>query len=73
MPELMSHVYEWFINLTNTRRNYGWGVTPLTYTEIYCWSKLRGIELDDWELDTLLTLDRVYISVEADAAAKRRK
>ena len=66
-------MWEYWNELSYSRRNYGWGVTPLNYTEIAAWQNLRGIKLDGWELDTLLRLDSVYMDVQAEAEERRRK
>ena len=73
LPTSLRHIWEYFGELSITRRNYGWGVTPLTYSEIFAWRTLRGINLDAWELDTLMRLDSVFMDVEAEAAIKRRQ
>lgn len=72
MPENMRYVWDYYLELSFTRQNYGWGISPLTYAEILAWSKLRGIFLDAWELDILVRLDAVYMTVEAEADKKRR-
>jgi hypothetical protein len=72
LPETLVYIWNYWQELSYTRRNYGWGVTPLSYSEIFAWSRLRGILLDAWELDTLMKLDSVYLDVESKAEAKRR-
>jgi hypothetical protein len=73
LPDIVKHLWEYFQELSLSRRNYGWGVTQLTYTEIKAWSDLRGIQLDAWELDTLMCLDSVFMDVESKAAERRRQ
>jgi hypothetical protein len=72
LPAALTHLWGYFWELSITRRNYGWGITPLTYSEISAWRDLRGINLDAWELDTLMQLDSVFMDVEAEAARRRK-
>jgi hypothetical protein len=62
-PEVVVYLWDYFLQIHQVRRNYGWGATPLTYTEIYHWTLLRGIKLDAWELDTLLLLDDCFLVI----------
>jgi hypothetical protein len=73
LPPDLRYLWDYFLEISFSRRNYGWGVTPLSYSEIYAWRKLRGIRLDAWELDTLVRIDAVFLTVEAEAEAQRRK
>jgi hypothetical protein len=71
LTDLLIYLWDYFQELSSTR-SYAFGPAKLTYTEIYAWSKLRRIQLDGWELDTLLRLDGIFITVEAEAEEKRR-
>lgn len=72
LPEVLEYLWEYYNQLSITRQNYGWGPTALTYQEIEAWSRLRHVVLDPWELDALLMLDSIFLSVSAKAEAKRK-
>ena len=73
LPDLVKYVWDYFSELSLVRRNYGWGITSLTYTEIKAWCDIRRIQLDAWELDTLMCIDSVFMDVESKAAEQRRR
>ena len=72
LPEVLEYLWEYYNQLSVTRQNFGWGPTALTYQEIAAWSKLRNVKLDPWELDALLMVDSVFLTVSAEAEAKRK-
>lgn len=63
-PELIRHVWGWFMELCHTGRTYsGHGVAmPLSNTEIYSWSQLNEIRLAPWERRTLRLLDVAWLN-----------
>jgi hypothetical protein len=72
LPQHLNYLWNFYQELQLTRYNNGWSAQPLTYTEIYSWSKLRRILLDAWELDSLLKLDDLFLSIEAKAQEQRQ-
>jgi len=58
-------LWEWFNEIGRSRRNYGWGATPIQYSEIQAWCNLRQVKLDAWELETIINLDTAYLSFVA--------
>ncbi len=51
-----------FIELSNARGSSGMGgVCPITFTEIYCWQQLSGVELEPWEVNTLRRIDELWL------------
>lgn len=69
LPENVEYLWDSFLELHLTRRNYGYGAMPIEYKEILAWKTLRGIKLDGWELDAILGLDGIYLS-EQDEGKK---
>lgn len=61
MPEVENSEYliEYLLEI-GTSMASGFGVTPLTWTEIYSWQQLMSIELTGWELTQIMTLSRVF-------------
>lgn len=47
-PEEVLYLWQWL-------RNF---VYPLTYVELEAWSRLRGVQLANYEIEALMKLDR---------------
>ena len=62
LPECLTYLWNWFNILTSKRGFNEVGVLPLTFTEINSWAKLFKIELESWELNSLISLDAVYLT-----------
>lgn len=62
-------LWETFLTLSCARRS-GMGPHALTLTDIEAWCRLTGVRLSPWELDTLLALDAVALSVTARTTSK---
>ena len=50
-PEATLYLLQWYFELS--------GAENLTYSEIESWSKLKKRELEPFEVDALMTLDRM--------------
>jgi hypothetical protein len=50
-------------NQLSTRRSYGMnGPQPITFTEIQAFDLLTGANLTAWEVETLTSMDSIFIS-----------
>lgn len=72
MPEIVAHVWQYFVELHRTRGSNGFGENSLTYTEIGFWCGLTGNTLESWELQTIVAIDAAYLSEQAEARAKEK-
>lgn len=61
-PEQLRHVWEWFSQLQGARVNYGFGVAPITYTEMNAWCSMHRIQITPDEVDILKRVDALYLS-----------
>jgi hypothetical protein len=59
MPRQLFYVYEWFNLVSRGRKE----ITALTWSEIGAWARLQQVELEPFEIDIILRLDRVWLSV----------
>lgn len=69
--ELKKEHYElwsWFMELNESRTSNGFGMNPISYSDIAAYFSLQGIVPDKWEIDTLRRLDREVLSVYAAKA-----
>lgn len=71
MPNSCFHVWKMFIELNNARGSNGFGVNPISYTEIYSYCKLHEIDIDDWELELLKVFDRKVLEIYAEQQEKQ--
>lgn len=66
MPSSCFHVWKMFIELNNARGSNGFGVNPISYTEIYSYCKLHAIDIDEWELDLIKEFDKTVLEIYAE-------
>lgn len=72
LPDSCKHVWEMFLELNQTRSS-GFGISPITFTEIYSMSKLREIKLLQWEIDLIKRFDQLFLEHESKKIAKDNK
>jgi hypothetical protein len=61
LPKSMRECWQWFLSLNNTRPS-GFGASPITYQEIWCYFNLQGIEPEQWEIDIIKMFDNIAMS-----------
>lgn len=63
MPEveLCSNLLDYVIDI-GIANSAGFGLTPLTWTDLLSWSKLTNVELTSWESKQLMDLSRSFTS-----------
>ncbi len=59
VPWSALHVWDWFVDLDQTRGSNGPGALRVPFQEIRAWAQLRRAQLRDWELSALLRMDAV--------------
>jgi len=59
--------YLWrdFIKLNSSRTSNGFGVNPISYTEIYAYYSLNKTDIQPWEVEVLEAFDRVVLNLYA--------
>ena len=60
-PSAVAYVWTWFNELSNARVSTGFGVSPITYSEILAWSQLTDSEPTPWEVAVIKMLDVLFI------------
>lgn len=66
VPPHLSHVFEWFKDLNQTRRNYvgmSFAYAPLAYVEIKSYFDLYNIRASSFEMKLLSEFDDIYLGV----------
>src|SRR5210317_886346 len=60
-PDIASHLWTTFLQL-HDGRTYGMsGPNPISYDIIKAWCDLTGITLSPWEIETIKSLDNLWI------------
>lgn len=71
LVELKQSQYElwsWFMELNESRTSNGFGMNPISYSDISAYFNLQGIIPHKWEVDTLRRLDREVLSIYSKKA-----
>ncbi|WP_120296541.1 hypothetical protein [Rhizobium sp. WW_1] len=68
-------MWAWFRELDRARASNGYGLNPLSYSDIDAWTRLRRISLLAWHLDALISMDgqRLQLLYEKTAAETEDK
>jgi hypothetical protein len=73
LPESSFQVWKWFIDLHNSRTSNGFGVNPISYTEIKAYFDLIDIKPEEWEVTLIKLFDNEALSAYAKEAEAERK
>lgn len=60
-PDLLKHIWWWFLELNRGRGNNGFRDLPLTYTEMLAWSQLTEQFPSPYEVAAIRSVDNVYL------------
>ncbi|WP_448508786.1 phage tail assembly chaperone [Immundisolibacter sp.] len=63
LPEVARHIWGWFLELNSARSGNGFGISPISYSEIVAWSKLTETVIEPWEVKALRVIDNKYVEV----------
>ncbi len=73
LPPAGEYLWNYFHQLSATRRRGEWGPVGLTRAEIHDWEQDEGISLERWERRTILAIDASWLTVIHKAQAADRK
>lgn len=73
LPESCQQVWKWFIDLNNSRSSNGYGVNPISYSDIKAYFDLIAVEAEDWELELIKRIDNEALKSYAEEAESERK
>lgn len=57
------HLWEWFCELNNARGSTGFGLAPLSFSEIGTWAKLMKVEIYPEEVKIIKCVDNAFLEV----------
>lgn len=72
-PHELEHLLAAFFELNSGRGSNGFGPSPLTFTEIESWTRLRQFPLTAWEVDVIKKLDAVFLEDHAKKAKSKQQ
>lgn len=72
LPEQFRECWLWFIALNNSRAS-GFGVSPISFTEIYYYFLLFRIDVQPWEVEAIKMFDNVAMQVAQARQDKQNK
>lgn len=62
LPVLFFDVWAWFIELHNARGSNGFGMNPISYSEIKAWSELTDNHPTSEDVRLIKMLDRIALN-----------
>jgi hypothetical protein len=65
------YLLAWFDELNRCRGSTGFGPSTINFSELQAWSNLKQIRLWRWEIDALMTLDRVWLRTWSEQNANK--
>ena len=66
MPQELVYIWIWFCELDAARGGNGFGMNPISFSEVHAWATLTGNALQPWEVATLRRFDSVRIRVASE-------
>lgn len=49
--------------MDRARAGTGFGINPIAWQEINAWARLRKLDLSQWEIDALISLDSLRVEL----------
>lgn len=73
-PVECREIWNTFISLNQGRTSSGFGLNPITYTEIKSWCELYGVSLCPYEVGVIKRLDNIFLEhIAEDSKEKETK
>ncbi len=63
-PEILSNVWEWFIEISDGRTCSDTGSNPLTWQDISAWSDLMDVYIEPREVKVIKQLDNLLFKTK---------
>lgn len=71
IPAALSHVWDWFCELSAARSGNGTGPNPISYAEMAAWSELTGRPLAPRDVRAIALLDQAFFTEIAEQHRRR--
>jgi hypothetical protein len=63
LPISCVEVWGWFLELNESRSSSGFGMNPVSYSDVDAFFRLKQITPEVWEIDLIKRFDREVLSV----------
>ncbi len=70
LPEMLSYLWQYFLDLHAERPNNGFSPGRLTATIIKDWCEVFMIHLEYWEIKAIREIDAIWISMQNNRVSK---
>lgn len=72
-PELLTDVWGYFLELHNARTSNGFGINPISFTEIDAWARLTNKPVSPGDINIIRQLDNIFLKHNAKEQDKKAK
>ncbi len=72
-PDLVIHIWAWFLDLHAARAGGGMGPSGITYEAILAYQQVTGTIIRPWEARAIKAIDGEYLAIVAETQEERRK
>ena len=66
MPEAVSYLWAWFLEIAMGLASNGMGVPIVTWESLFAWRCQMGVDLDPWEARALVRLGSLRAEILAE-------
>jgi len=76
LPDSMIFVWRYFIDLNNSRSSNGFGLNPISYSEMLAYFELIDYKPQEWEIQAIKRLDHIALEQfrkEQEKTSKAKK
>lgn len=71
LPDSLSHCWYYFLDL-NATRPQGFGISPISYSEMQAYFKILQIPIEPWEIEIIKFFDRIAIDISQKQQEKEK-
>lgn len=72
IPLDVIYLWEWFMDLHNSRPS-GFGLSPISYTELKAWTELTKIKPTPWEVQVLRRMDFCVLGLTSELSSRKTR
>ncbi len=72
-PEYVSHIWDWFLEISIGLSSNGMGPALVTWESLQAWRLLTGEEIENWEAKALVRLGYTRAVIEGEKMQKEAK
>lgn len=65
-PDGMGYLWQWFVELHHARQSNGFGISPLSYSEMLAWSELTNQKPSPSDIKTIKRIDLIALSQKSE-------